>query len=161
MPRKPPNPFFTKVEQHSNPDPQAAPLRALIGGTLGDFDEFATLEPKVSGRLIDDLEGAVRRAGVGYKFQRRGVSDRDMAAAVLMKDIAAALRTAGVPATRWRKLDDGSDRESLLFGVFRALAAADPVVLAERRILSDASLEARISARVTGTICRPLTGWER
>jgi hypothetical protein len=122
MPRKPPNPFFTRVEQNTNPDPQAAPLRALIGGTLGDFEEFATLEPTVSGQLIDDLEGAVRRARVGYRFQRRGVSDRDMAAAVLMKDIAAALRTAGVPATRWRKLDDGSGRESLLFGVFRDLA---------------------------------------
>ena len=62
MPRKPPNRFFTRVEQHSNPDPQAAPLRALIGATLIDFDEFATLDPKVSGQLVDDLEEAVRRA---------------------------------------------------------------------------------------------------
>ena len=123
MPRKPPNPFFTKVEQHSNPDPQAAPLRALIGATLIDFDEFATLEPHVSERLVDDLEEAVRRARVGYRFQRRGVSDRNSAASVLMSDIATGLGKAGIQATRWRKIDDGTDRESLFFRVTRDLAS--------------------------------------
>jgi hypothetical protein len=122
MPRKSRRSFRTTVEKHTNANPQGAPLRALIGGTLVDHDEFATLQPNVREQLIEDLEEAVRRTRTGYKFQRRGVSDRDMAASVFMNDIAAALQKAGVPATRWRKLDDGSDRESLLFRIVRDLA---------------------------------------
>jgi hypothetical protein len=123
MPRKRPSPFFTTVEQHSNPDPRAAPLRALIGGTLLDFDEFATIEPNVRVRLVDDLEEAVRRARVGYRFRRQGVSDRNKAASIFMSDIAASLGRAGIPAARWRKIDDGSGRESLFFRVTRDLAS--------------------------------------
>jgi hypothetical protein len=88
-----------------------------------DFEELATLEPNVSERLVDDLEEAVRHARVGYRFQRRGVGDRNMAASILMSDIAAGLRKAGIQVKRWRKIDDGSDRESLFFRVTRDLAS--------------------------------------
>lgn len=122
MPRKPRKPFCTTVEHYTISNPPAAPLHDLIGATLVDFDELATLKPNIRGQLIDDFEEAVRRARIGYRFQTRGVSDRQVAASVLMKDLATALENAGIPATRWRRLDDGSDRESLLFGVFRDLA---------------------------------------
>lgn len=144
MPRKPRRPFSTSVEPHSIPDPYVAPLRALIGATLIDFDEFATLAANASGRLVDDLEEAVRRARVGYKFQRRGIGDRNKAASILMSDIAAGLEEAGIPATRWRKIDDGSDRESLLFRVTRDLASDAGLPLPkDLKVLGQSSLQWR------------------
>ena len=59
-----------------------------------------------------------------------------------MSDIAAGLGKAGIPATRWRKFDDGSDRESLLFRVTRDLASDAGLALPkDLKVLGQSSVQ--------------------
>ena len=140
MPRKPRLPFCTAVEKYSNPRHGSASLCALIDATLIDRDEFAAIEPDVRVGLVNDLEESVRRALVSYSFQRRGVSDKKNTASIFMSDIAASLEKAGIPAKRWRKIDDGSGRESLLFRLSRDLASDAGLKLpTDMKVLSQSS----------------------
>jgi hypothetical protein len=92
---------------------------------MGQFDEFAVLDPEAARALGSALARAIRFARLGCPVKRSDVSGLEWTQQILAFDVLAAMRSAGLPVRSWRQdtvCRDPKRGEALYYRVLRATA---------------------------------------